>query len=320
MDRVRGWAATRSDVHAVALVGSWARRDASADSDVDLVFLVDEPDAYLTDEAWASDLGASSMLRTRSWGAVTERRFSLSSGLEVDVGIASVSWASVAPVDAGTDRVVADGLEIVYDPEGVLAALTEATSRGTSEVGAHRPQCARAALPRAVETERLLLRPLTIADIDEFVALHDDPEVTRFTRRLERPEAEERLRRIEREWLERDHGIFAVLDRAGGRFLGRAGLKYWPQFDETEVGWVLRRDAWGRGYATEAARACIDWAFSSLDLPYLTAMIHPENDASIRVAHRLGMAYLRSDALFGEPVVVFSLSREDWSRGEEEER
>jgi RimJ/RimL family protein N-acetyltransferase len=46
--------------------------------------------------------------------------------------------------------------------------------------------------------------------------------------------------------------VFAVLDRASGRFLGRAGLKYWSQFDETELGWVLRRDAWGRGYGTEA--------------------------------------------------------------------
>jgi RimJ/RimL family protein N-acetyltransferase len=161
-----------------------------------------------------------------------------------------------------------------------------------------------------IETHRLVLRPLGLADIDEFAALHDDPEVTRFVRRLERPEAEERLRLAEREWLERGHGMFAVLDGASGRFLGRVGLKYWPQFDETEVGWVLRRNAWGHGYATEAARACLDWGFSSLDVPYLTAMIQPENDASIRVARRLGMAPLRSDVLDGVAVVVFSLSRD----------
>ena len=80
-----------------------------------------------------------------------------------------------------------------------------------------------------IETERLLLRPLAMADLDEFVALHDDPEVTRFMRRLARPEAADRLRVIEREWHERGHGMFAVLDRASGCFLGRAGLKYWPQ-------------------------------------------------------------------------------------------
>lgn len=164
-----------------------------------------------------------------------------------------------------------------------------------------------------LETERLLLRPLAIADVEEFVALHDDAEVTRFIRPLDRSAAEERLQSIAREWHERGHGMFAVLDRVTGRFLGRAGLRYWRQFDETEVGWVLRRDAWGHGYATEAAQACLNWAFAYLDLPYFTAMIHPENKASIRLAGRLGMSPLRRDVLLGERVVVFSLTRGDWS-------
>lgn len=163
-----------------------------------------------------------------------------------------------------------------------------------------------------LETERLLLRPLALADIDEFFALHDDGEVTRFIQPLDRPAAEELLQSIEREWHERGHGIFAVLDRVTGRFLGRAGLKYWGQFDEIEAGWVLRRDAWGHGYATEAARACLNWGFASLDVPYFTAMIHPENEASIRLAGRLGMSRLRRDVLLGDPVVVFSLNRGDW--------
>jgi RimJ/RimL family protein N-acetyltransferase len=165
-----------------------------------------------------------------------------------------------------------------------------------------------------LDTKRLLLRPLALGDVDELVALHDHPEVARFIKRLERPAAEERLRLAEREWLERGHGMFAVLDRVTGRFLGRAGLKYWDQFDETEVGWALRRDAWGHGYATEAARACVEWGFASLELPYLTAMIHPQNEASIRLAHRLGMSRLRADVLLGDRVVVYSLDCGDWAR------
>jgi len=164
-----------------------------------------------------------------------------------------------------------------------------------------------------LETERLLLRPLGMADLDDFVELHDDPEVVRFIRRLERPEAEERLRDVDREWAERGHGMFAVLDQISGRFLGRAGLKYWRQFDETEIGWVLRRDAWGRGYATEAARACLDWGFSTLTVPYLTAMIAPNNSASIRVAGRLNLVPLRNDVLLDSEVVVYARDREDWS-------
>jgi RimJ/RimL family protein N-acetyltransferase len=104
-----------------------------------------------------------------------------------------------------------------------------------------------------------------------------------------------------------------VLDRASGRFLGRAGLKCWQRFDETEAGWVLRRDAWGRGYATEAARAFIDWGFASLPAPYFTAMIHPDNLASIRVACRLGMEPLREDVLLDSPVVVYAVDRDGWS-------
>jgi RimJ/RimL family protein N-acetyltransferase len=169
-------------------------------------------------------------------------------------------------------------------------------------------------MPCVIETERLLLRPVALQDVDQLVALHDHPEVARFIRRLERPAAEERLRLAEREWLERGHGLFAVLDRLTGRFLGRAGLKYWDQFGETEVGWALRRDAWGHGYATEAARACLSWGFASLDVQYLTAMINPKNEASIRVAHRLRMSHLREDVLLGDHVVVYSLDRGDWVR------
>jgi RimJ/RimL family protein N-acetyltransferase len=160
-----------------------------------------------------------------------------------------------------------------------------------------------------LETRRLLLRPLSIEDLDEFVALHADPEVTRFIRPLDRAEAEERLKRDKSEWAERGHGLLAVLEKDGGEFLGRAGLKHWPQLDETELGWALRRDAWGHGYATEAARASIEWAFSEFDLPYLTAMVSPGNDRSARVAERLGMTRLREDVLLDDPVVVYALKR-----------
>jgi RimJ/RimL family protein N-acetyltransferase len=160
-----------------------------------------------------------------------------------------------------------------------------------------------------IETRRLLLRPIELGDLDEFVALHNDPDVTRFIRPLEGAAAEERLHRDGKEWSERGHGMFAVLDRENDAFLGRCGLKHWPQFDETEVGWALRRDAWGHGYATEAGRACIEWGFADFDFPYLTAMISPDNASSVRVAERLGFNRLRHDQLLGDPVVVYALQR-----------
>jgi ribosomal-protein-serine acetyltransferase len=164
-----------------------------------------------------------------------------------------------------------------------------------------------------IETERLRLRRLVMADLDEFVALHRDREVVRFVRVLDRAQAEKRLHASEQEWGGRGYGLMAVLDRSSGRLLGRVGLKYWPQFRETEVGWLLGRDAWGHGYATEASRACLDWGFATLSVPYITAMVHPENARSIRVAQRLGFEAVREDVLLGDPVIVHVVERESWA-------
>jgi len=160
-----------------------------------------------------------------------------------------------------------------------------------------------------IETDRLLLRPLTTADLDDVVEMHAMPEVVRTMGAYDRAAALARLERNEREWAERGHGLVAILERASGRFLGRSGLKYWPQFDETEVGWVLRPDVWGHGFATEAGRACLHWGFEALDVPYLTAMIVPDNERSIGVATRLGMQPIRSDVLMELPVVVYAIGR-----------
>ena len=179
-------------------------------------------------------------------------------------------------------------------------------ARGRCASAVQRPMYARGV---RIETERLLLRPMELDDLDEFAALHADPDVARFVHPMDREEARLRLHRDRREWRERGHGLFAVLDLRGGAFLGRCGLKRWPQFGETEVGWALRHDAWGHGYATEAGGACLEWAFAQLDVPYVTAMIAPGNARSRRVAERLGFTRLREDTLLGDPVVVHSLDR-----------
>jgi RimJ/RimL family protein N-acetyltransferase len=161
-----------------------------------------------------------------------------------------------------------------------------------------------------IETDRLLLRPLTTAFLDDVAAMHAMPEVVRTMGTYGRASTMARLERNEQDWREYGYGLVAIIERATGRFLGRSGLKYWPQFGETEVGWVLRADVWGHGFATEAGRACLDWGFGTLEVPYLTAMIRPDNDRSIHVAERLGMAPLRPDLLFELPVTVYSLTRD----------
>ncbi|WP_329454989.1 GNAT family N-acetyltransferase [Streptomyces sp. NBC_01497] len=160
-----------------------------------------------------------------------------------------------------------------------------------------------------IETERLVLRPLTRADTDLLVALHADERVSRFVGSYTRERAEERLAGIERQWTERGHGLCAVELKETGAFIGRTGLQYWECYDETELGWTFAAQSWGNGYATEAARACLVWGWRTLDVPYVTAMIRHGNTPSTRVARRLGFAPLREDELHGNPVTVHCLDR-----------
>lgn len=164
-----------------------------------------------------------------------------------------------------------------------------------------------------IETERLRLRPLTNDDVDELVAIHAQPEVERFMGLFDRDRVREWLALVQEDYAEGRPGRLAIIERVSGRFLGRSGLKYWSQFAETEVGWVLHPGAWGQGYATEAGSACAQWGFQNLDVPHFTAMVRPDNQRSIAVAQRIGMSPLRPDVLLGEPVTVYSISREQWT-------
>lgn len=165
-----------------------------------------------------------------------------------------------------------------------------------------------------IGTNRLLLRPVSIDDIDELLVIHADRDIAHFMGEWDRVRALEWLADVDQNWQEHGYGRVAITDRAGGRLLGRTGLAYLPQFGETELGWTLRRDAWGHGYATEAASACADWAFRDFALPYLTSMIERENVRSTRVAKRLGMTRVRNDVFQDRQMIVHSVTRDRWLR------
>jgi uncharacterized protein len=125
LSKVMDWATEQPDVAAVGLVGSWAQDDARMDSDVDVVLLTTVQGKYLQDGSWVTELGGLRVVKTEQWGALTERRFVLPSGLEVEMGIASPSWAATDPVDRGTRWVVEDGMHIIFDPDGLLTRLVD---------------------------------------------------------------------------------------------------------------------------------------------------------------------------------------------------
>jgi Nucleotidyltransferase domain len=106
------------------MVGSWARGAAHMASDVDFVVLTENPGDLIA-ERWRF-LGPAETIRTAEWGAVTEQRLRLPSGLEIDLGIADPSWADTGPIDPGTAKVIRDGVSIVFDPHHRLQELIAA--------------------------------------------------------------------------------------------------------------------------------------------------------------------------------------------------
>ena len=117
------WVRSRADVEAVALVGSHARGTAHALSDLDLVILTTQVDAYLRVPSWTSRFGVPTSSRLEHYGPLTSLRVFYAGGAEIEFGFARPDWAAL-PADAGTFSVACDGLVILWDPHGLLAALS----------------------------------------------------------------------------------------------------------------------------------------------------------------------------------------------------
>jgi nucleotidyltransferase-like protein len=135
VSEVTRWAEARGGVQALGLVGSWARGQARADSDIDLIVLAAKPERY-RESAWLDELdwsrvGAKPATWTdETYGAVWSRRVLLDDGTEVEFSFGSPSWAAVDPFDAGTRRVLSGGCRVLHDPEGLLhGALRRIYSR-----------------------------------------------------------------------------------------------------------------------------------------------------------------------------------------------
>ena len=113
------WASAQPDVKAVALVGSHARDAATEDSDVDLLILTTDVAKYINDRSWVSLFGEVAECRVEDWGKVTSLRTFYKDGLEVEYGFSTPDWAK-RPMDAGSLRVVTDGMKILFDSQNIL--------------------------------------------------------------------------------------------------------------------------------------------------------------------------------------------------------
>ncbi len=143
-----------------------------------------------------------------------------------------------------------------------------------------------------VETPRLVLREMTLDDVDFIASLLTDREIMRFyAQDYTRSDADAWVRRQLDRYARDGHGMYLVLERDTGAPVGQVGLarQLVEGNYEPEVGYILHRNFWRRGYASEAARAVRDHAFGVLDKPHVVSMIRPINHPSQGVARKLGM-------------------------------
>lgn len=169
-----------------------------------------------------------------------------------------------------------------------------------------------------IETERLILRKPRVGDAADLAVAYADPEVVRFIGDGSTATLEEVRRGIE-QWLERWESwglsLCSLERKEDGRVVGRVGFLLWdPETwevggTEVELGWLLAREHWGQGYATEAALALRDWAFDARGLTRLISLINHENLPSIRVAERIGERRERDLVIRGKPGRLYSVER-----------
>ena len=165
-----------------------------------------------------------------------------------------------------------------------------------------------------IETARLLLRPFTPTDLDDYTRLiFADAEVMRYLPKRDlapRERAEWTIAIFADHWSQRGYGVWAVTDKLTRELIGHCGLNYVLEAGEVEVLYALRQDRWGLGFATEAACASARFGFEHANLARLIALAVPDNIASRRVMEHLGFEYEKDTHHFGLDLVQYSLPRE----------
>ncbi|MEL6364456.1 MAG: GNAT family N-acetyltransferase [Pseudomonadota bacterium] len=144
-----------------------------------------------------------------------------------------------------------------------------------------------------LETDRLILREMRPEDAEGFIAMMADPDVARYLTPdhspMARMDAWRSFATMLGHWTIRGFGMFSVIEKSSGDWVGRVGPwmpEGWPSL---EIGWGIVREAWGKGYAPEAAAASRDWAFDRFpEYPRLISLIDPGNANSQRVAEKIG--------------------------------
>jgi len=165
-------------------------------------------------------------------------------------------------------------------------------------------------------TARLLLRPFRLEDVDALYAVLNEPGILRYFPNPAPPDRAGVARLIAHQlqhWQEHCLGWWAVEPRTMPGLIGWNGLQYLPETNEVEVGYLLSKDWRRQGLATEGARASLEYGFHTLGLPRIIGLVHPQNLASQRVMHKLGLALQNEAQYFGMAVYRYALDSQQWA-------
>ena len=168
-----------------------------------------------------------------------------------------------------------------------------------------------------LETARLVLRVPRIEDFDRYAELLADEQAARYIGgQLPRAPAWRKFLQMPGAWMVQGFAMFSVIEKSSGRWLGQLGPwrpEGWPG---NEIGWAFHPDAWGNGYAAEAAQPAMDWAFQTLGWDSVIHCIDPENLPSQRLAQRIGSRKLGPGRLpppnENTPIDIWGQTREEW--------
>ncbi len=158
------------------------------------------------------------------------------------------------------------------------------------------------------ETPRLYLRQFTLNDATLILGLNSDPEVLQYLHEpilTDETHAKKILKEIILPQYENKLGRWAIHRRDDHEFIGWCGLKYRPELKETDLGYRLKKTAWGTGFATEAAYHSLHYGFDTLNISEITGRAHVHNAASLNILEKIGMRYIKDEIIDDCPVKTF---------------
>ncbi len=164
-----------------------------------------------------------------------------------------------------------------------------------------------------IETERLLLRRFSLADIDELYAIYCKYEVMKYAGGIRtRGQVENYIEMMLKSWQKNQFCMWAISWKNEAKILGDGGLCFLDKTREIEVGYVLDKPYWNLGLATEVAQASLRYGFEFLNLEKIVAVANPKNFASRRVMEKVGMKYEKDAFYYRTDVVYYSISKSDY--------